>query len=190
MFDPGIIGFIFAFVIVLIFLYNRFVVLRQRVKNAWSQIEVLLKRRSDLVPELVNVVKAYAKHEQDVFINITMARNLVEASSNLEDIADAEKGMTKSLKGLFAVAENYPELKADKNFMELQKELTDTENKITFARQFYNDTVQKYNTKIEMFPNNIVAKVFKFKKSEYFNITEKSIKTLFKKKKWGFAYEQ
>ncbi len=183
MFNPGIIGFIFALVVVIIFLYNRFIVLRQRVKNAWSQIDMLLIRRAELVPALVETVKTYARHEQDVFINMTIARNMVEVAATVEDKAEAETDMTKSLKGLFAVVENYPELKADRNFLSLQNELRETENKISVTRKFYNDTVQKYNTKIEMFPNNLLASLFKFEKAEYFNLSDKATRSIEIRKK-------
>ena len=172
---PGIGGFLFSLIVVLIFLYNRFVVLRQRVYNAWSQIEVLLKRRSDLIPNLVDTVKAYAKHEQDTLAAITAARNIALSAGKIEEHAQAESELTGALRSLFAVAEAYPELQADNNFLALQKELAETENKITFSRQFYNDTVQKYNTKIQLFPNNFVARVFKFKEAEYFNVSESDV---------------
>lgn len=168
--NPGVIGFLFALIIVTIFLYNRFIVLRQRVNNSWSQIDVNLKRRYDLIPNLVDTVKAYAEHEENVFTEIVAARNIVNAANNKEELGEAEKELTFTLKNLLAVAENYPDLKANLNFLELQKELAETENKIMFSRQFYNDTVQKYNIKIELFPNNILAKILKFKKAEYFNM--------------------
>lgn len=177
---PSLIGILIALIVVIIFLYNRFVTLRQRVKNAWSQIDINLKRRFDLIPNLVEVVKGYAKHEEDTFIEIITARNMVNAASSTKDIAEAEGGLTQSLKHLFAVAENYPDLKANQNFLSLQSELAETENKIMFSRQFYNDTVQKYNTKIELFPNNFLAKLFKFKKEEYFNIGEDSVRSTVK----------
>ena len=173
--NPGVIGFLVALVVVIIFLYNRFVVLRQRVNNAWSQIDVNLKRRFDLIPNLVETVKAYASHEESVFTEIVSARNIVNAAGSKAEIAEAEGELTNTLKHLFAVAENYPNLKANENFLNLQKELAETENKIMFSRQFYNDTVQKYNTKIELFPNNILAKILKFSKAEYFDFVEGSV---------------
>lgn len=176
----GVIGFIFAILVVVIFLYNRFVVLRQRVNNAWSQIDVNLKRRFDLIPNLVEIVKGYTKHEENVFTEIISARNIVNAASSKGEIAEAEGELTQSLRHLFAVAENYPDLKANETFLSLQGELAETENKIMFSRQFYNDTVQKYNTKIEMFPNNFIAKIFKFKEADYFNIGEDSVRSAVK----------
>lgn len=176
----GVIGFLFAAIVVIVFLYNRFVTLRQRVNNAWSQIDVNLKRRYDLIPSLVETVKGYTKHEENVFTEIISARNIVNAASSKGDIAEAEGELTQSLRHLFAVAENYPDLKANENFLDLQNELAETENKIMFSRQFYNDTVQKYNTKIELFPNNFIAKLFKFKKADYFNIGEESVRSAVK----------
>ncbi len=173
--NPGFIGFFVALLIVVIFLYNRFIVLRQRVKNAWSQIDVNLKRRRDLIPNLVEVVKAYATHEENVFTQIVSARNIVNAANSKSEIAEAEGELSSTLKNLFAVAENYPDLKANENFLSLQKELAETENKIMFSRQFYNDTVQKYNTKIELFPNNILAKLLNFDKADYFDKEEGSV---------------
>ncbi len=173
----GVIGFLFAIIVVVVFLYNRFIVLRQRVNNAWSQIDVNLKRRFDLIPSLVETVKGYTKHEENVFTEIISARNVVNAASSKEEIAEAEGELTQTLRHLFAVAENYPDLKANESFLNLQGELAETENKIMFSRQFYNDTVQKYNTKIELFPNNTIAKIFKFKKAEYFNIGEDSVRS-------------
>ncbi|MDD4343921.1 MAG: LemA family protein [Eubacteriales bacterium] len=173
--NPGVIGFLVAIIVVVIFLYNRFVVLRQRVNNAWSQIDVNLKRRFDLIPNLVETVKAYASHEEGVFTEIVAARNIVNAAGSKAEIAEAEGELTNTLKHLFAVAESYPNLKANENFLSLQKELAETENKIMFSRQFYNDTVQKYNTKIELFPNNILAKILKFSKADYFDFVEGSV---------------
>lgn len=156
----------------IIWMYNQFVTLRQRVHNAWSQIEVQLRRRYDLIPNLVETVKAYAGHEQQTLEELTKARSQALAAQKVADQAGAENMLTSTLKSLFAVAENYPDLKADQNFRKLQDELVETEGKITFARQFYNDTVQKYNTKIEMFPYNLFAGIFQFRSAEYFNLNE------------------
>src|SRR5690554_5423674 len=132
--------------------YNSLVGLRERVKNAWSQVDVQLKRRYDLVPNLVNTVKAYAQHERDTFDRITQARTQALTATTPEAHVQAENELTGALRTLFAVAEAYPELKADANFRELQQELGNTESKIAFARQFYNDTVQKFNIRIQVFP--------------------------------------
>jgi LemA protein len=150
--------------------YNALVGLRQRVKNAWSQVEVQLKRRYDLIPNLVETVKAYATHERETFEKVTLARNSAIAAQGIPAQAGAENMLTGALKSLFAVAENYPQLKADENFRQLQEELSGTENKIAFSRQFYNDTVQKMNTKVQMFPTNLVAGMFGFHEEEYFNL--------------------
>ncbi|OEF96604.1 LemA family protein [Desulfuribacillus alkaliarsenatis] len=159
---------------VIAFLYNQFVALRQRVHNAWAQIDVELKRRYNLVPNLVETVKAYASHERETLENVTKARTNALAADDINEQAGAENMLASTLKTLFAVAENYPDLKADENFRKLQQELINTESKISFARQFYNDTVQKYNTKIEMFPHNLLAGLFQFQSAQYFNISEDS----------------
>ena len=176
-FDSFFIGFLLALIVVVIFFFNRFFVLRQRVNNSWSQIDINLKRRYDLIPNLVDVVREYAEHEQNVFSDVVSARNVVSIAGSLSEKAEAEKELTGTLKSLLAVAENYPELKANSNFIKLQEELAETENKIMFSRQFYNDTVQKYNTKIELFPNNFVAKIFNFKKAEYFRLSEDAVRS-------------
>ncbi len=154
----------------LIGIYNTLVQLRQRVQNAWSQVDVQLKRRYDLIPNLVNAVKGYAQHEQSTFETITRARNMAINAEDVKAQSQAENMLSGALKNLFAVAEAYPELKANTNFLQLQGELSDTENKISFARQFYNDTVQKFNTKIEIFPNNLVAGMLGFGGVDYFTL--------------------
>ncbi|HAE42636.1 MAG TPA: hypothetical protein DCG34_06925 [Clostridiales bacterium] len=156
----------------LFFTYNQLITLKERVANAWSQIEVQLKRRYDLIPNLVNTVKGYAKHESETFEKITQARANAINAQTVTEHAQAESQLTGTLKSLFAVAENYPELKADANFRQLQEELTNTEGKIAFSRQFYNDTVQKFNTKIKLFPNNLIANMFNFLQIDYFNLEE------------------
>jgi len=148
--------------------YNNLVRLRQRVQNAWSQVDVQLKRRYDLIPNLVNAVKGYAQHEKDTLERVTQARNMAISAGNVKDQAQAENMLSGALKSLFAVAEAYPDLKANSNFMQLQNELSDTESKIAFARQFYNDTVQNFNTKIELFPANLVAGMLGFGLVDYF----------------------
>ena len=150
--------------------YNGLVGARNQVKNAWSQIDVQLKRRYDLIPNLVETVKGYAKHEKDVFENVARARSACMAATGPADAAKAENFLSQTLKSLFAVAEAYPELKANQNFLALQEELTSTENKVSFARQFYNDTVMRYNTKIQTVPSNIVAGMFSFKAEEFFQV--------------------
>ena len=158
--------------IVFIALYNNLVKLRQRVQNAWAQVDVQLKRRYDLIPNLVNTVKGYATHEQGTFEKITQARAAAISANTVADQAQAENTLTESLKSLFAVAEAYPELKANTNFIQLQTELSDTENKIAYARQFYNDIVQKFNTAIQVFPANLFAGMMGFKITDYFEIEE------------------
>jgi LemA protein len=167
----GIIGLI---VLSLIGIYNRLVTLRQRIKNSWAQIEVQLKRRYDLIPNLVNTVKGYATHEQETFEKVTQARNMAIQAKDVNTQAGAENMLSGALKTLFAVAESYPELKADANFRQLQDELANTEGKIAFARQFYNDTVMTYNTSIQRFPTVLVAGMFGFAKEEYFNLDEEA----------------
>ncbi|HUW72118.1 MAG TPA: LemA family protein [Candidatus Humimicrobiaceae bacterium] len=155
--------------------YNRFIVLRNRAKEAWSDIDVQLRRRYDLIPNLVETVKGYAAHEKSVFENVTKARaNAISAeqSGDPQKVAEAEKFLSGTLKTLFAVVENYPDLKASANFMELQRELRDTEDKIQAARRFYNGNVRDLNIKIESFPANIVANLFKFVKMNFFEIEE------------------
>jgi len=154
----------------LIATYNGLVRLRQRVQNAWSQVDVQLKRRYDLIPNLVNTVKGYAQHEKSTLESVTQARNMAIAAGNIKDQAQAENLLSGALKSLFAVAEAYPELKANTIFLQLQSELSDTESKISFARQFYNDTVQKFNTRIELFPTNLVAGLLGFQVVDYFTL--------------------
>jgi len=163
----GIVIFLALFVIVI---YNRLVVLRNRVENAWAQIDVQLKRRYDLIPNLVETVKAYAAHEKEVFDKIAMYRAQMVGAKTPGEAAQANEGLTAALKTLFAIAENYPELKANQNFMMLQEELSGTESKIAYARQFYNDTVMIYNQSLQVFPNSIVANLFGFKPKEYFEV--------------------
>ncbi|MDD5338320.1 MAG: LemA family protein [Dehalococcoidales bacterium] len=153
--------------------YNGLIGLRNIVKNAWAQIDVQLKRRYDLIPNLVETVKGYAKHEREVFENVTKARNMAQQASSAgageRGKLEGELGM--ALGRLLAVAEAYPELKANQNFLALQEELTSTENKISFSRQFYNDSVLNLNNKIQMFPSNVIAGMFNFKLGEFFEVT-------------------
>ena len=153
--------------------YNSFVTLKNRVKEAWSDIEVQMKRRYDLIPNLVEVVKGYAAHERGTLEAVIQARNMAMASQGTkEEKAKAENMLSGTLKSLFALSENYPNLKANENFLELQRELTDTENKIQASRRFYNSNVLSLNIKLEMFPSNIVGNMFAFKKEEFFKLDE------------------
>ena len=157
--------------LVVISIYNQLILLKNRVKNAYAQIEVQLKRRHDLIPNLVETVKGYMQHEKAIFDNIAKARSLaMNISDNAAVQAKSENTLSGTLKSLFAVAENYPDLKANQNFLQLHEELVSTENKIGFARQFYNDAVMQYNTKKETFPNNIICSMFKFDDYSMFEI--------------------
>jgi LemA protein len=155
-----------------VIIYNDLIKQRNRVENAWAQIEVQLKRRYDLIPNLVETVKGYAGHEKTLFENITKARAAVMSANGVNETAEASNYLSSTLKSLFAVAENYPELKANQNFMQLQKDLMDTENKIAYSRQFYNDTVMKYNISIQTIPKNIVASLMGFGKKDLFETTQ------------------
>ena len=167
-----IFGILVVLVLWMIFIYNRLVTLRNRVKEAWSDIEVQLKRRYNLIPNLVETVKGYASHEKEVFEKVTQARTKAIGAQNLKEKAVAENMLSNTLKSLFAVAENYPQLRSSENFQKLQDELTDAEDKIQAARRFYNGNVRDFNIKIESFPSNIIAKIFNFKKVEFFEIKE------------------
>jgi LemA protein len=149
-------------------IYNGLIKLKNRVDEAWSDIDVQLKRRYDLIPNLVSTVKGYAAHEKEVFEKVTEARARAMSAGTTEDKAQAENMLSNTLKSLFAVAEAYPDLKANQNFLELQRELTDTEDKIQAARRFYNGNVRDFNTKIEIFPNNIFASILNFTKRQFF----------------------
>uniref|UniRef100_A0A7C4GFY4 LemA family protein n=1 Tax=candidate division WOR-3 bacterium TaxID=2052148 RepID=A0A7C4GFY4_UNCW3 len=152
--------------------YNGLVQARNRVKNGWHQIDVQLKRRIDLIPNLVETVKGYAAHEKAIFEKVAEARAAAMGAKSPAEAAKANNVLTDTLKSLFAVVENYPDLKANQNFLALQEELTTTENKIAFARQFYNDVVMDYNNRIQMFPSNIVAGMFGFKAEEFYSVPE------------------
>ncbi len=152
--------------------YNFLVRSRNRVQNGWHQIDVQLKRRLDLIPNLVETVKGYAAHERALFEKIAEARALAIGARGPRESAQANNQLTETLKTLFAVAENYPDLKANQNFLQLQEELAHTENKISFARQFYNDVVLEYNNRVQMFPSNIVAAIFNFKPAEFYRVPE------------------
>jgi len=164
-----IIGAIVLIVVLFFWLgYNSLVRNRNRVDNAWSQIDVQLKRRPDLIPNLIETVKGYAAHEQGTFEKVVQARNAAMSAQGPEQSAQAENVLTGALKSIFALAEAYPDLKANQNFLALQEELTSTEDRISYARQFYNDSVLKYDNKLETFPSNTVAVMFSFKPREYF----------------------
>lgn len=173
-----VIGFIAAFALllftalILVVFYNRLVVARNLVQNAWAQIDVQLKRRADLIPNLVSTVKGYMDHERQTLEKVTQARALALGAQNMEQRQQAENMLSGALKSLFAVAESYPQLQASQNFARLQGELSETESKIAFSRQFYNDTAMKYNTRIQMFPANLFAMVLGFYAAPYFQVME------------------
>ena len=171
----GLIVVLVIIAVVVIFfvgIYNSLITLRNRADNSWAQVDVQLRRRYDLIPNLVETVKGYATHEKETFQNVTEARAQAINAQTVKEQGDAENMLTGALKSLFAVAENYPDLKANQNFLMLQEELAGTEGKIAYARQFYNDTVMKFNTKQQVFPSNIVANMFNFQEKEYFEIEE------------------
>lgn len=164
------------------FLYNSLIVAKIRVKEAWSGIDIQLKRRSSLIPNLIETVKGYAKHEKAVFENVTRARSALLGAKDAKEAAHADNQLSGALKTLFAIAENYPQLKASENFKELQEEISDTETKIAAARQFYNANVLDYNTKIKVFPNIILVRLFGFAEESFFeaeNESKKEIKVKF-----------
>ncbi|MEK7571600.1 MAG: LemA family protein [Patescibacteria group bacterium] len=166
------------------FIYNTFVTAKVRIEEALSHIDVQLKRRTDLIPNLVETVKGYAKHEKSVLENVTQARSQLMKAESTQAKAEANNMLTDTLKSLFAVTESYPDLKASQNFLSLQQELSDTENKIAYSRQFYNSNVMDYNTKLQVFPNNMVAGMFGFKPADFFGASEedkKAVKVDFEK---------
>ena len=163
-------------------MYNGIIVAKLRISEALSQIDVQLKRRTDLIPNIVETVKGYAKHEKGLFEKVSEERSKLVSAKGVEEKAQANNQLTQTLKSIFAVAEAYPDLKASQNFLELQEEISDTENKIAYSRQFYNSNVLDYNTKLTLFPNVFVAKMFNFKPAEFFAATEeekKSVKVSF-----------
>lgn len=165
----AVVGVLVLFVVLI---YNRLIRVRNRVDNAWSQVDVQLKRRYDLIPNLVETVKGYASHERQTFENVTAARAGTSAAQGPAEQAQAENFLTQALRQLFAVAENYPELKASANFASLQADLQDAENRIAVSRQIYNDTVLTYNNMVQQVPTNLVASMFGFKTREYFEAGE------------------
>ncbi|MBQ8659535.1 MAG: LemA family protein [Bacilli bacterium] len=166
--------------------YNKLVKLRNSVKDQWSQIDIQLKRRFDLIPNLVETVKGYAKHEEDTLKEVIEARNSYQSATTHEAALSADTDLTKSISKLFALTEAYPELKANQNFVSLQTELSETEDKISYARQFYSDSVLKYNNEVQMFPGSIVASLFGFKEEKYFEAAgaeRENVKVDFSEKK-------
>ena len=159
-------------VVIFILIYNSLVQQRMRINNAWSQIDVQLKKRYDLVPNLVETVKGYAKHEKDVFTDVTKARAAMANAGTLAEKAKADNLLSSTLKSLFAVSENYPQLKATENFLQRQEELTGREDKIAYARQFYNDSVLGFNTAIQTIPSSLIAGMFGFTAREFFKATD------------------
>ncbi|MGB6873108.1 MAG: LemA family protein [Dehalococcoidia bacterium] len=168
-----IVGVVVVLLIIFLTIYNGLVRRRNQVKNSWAQIDVQLKRRHDLIPNLVETAKGYMKHERETLESVTKARNLAQqmASAGAGERAKAEGELSSVLSRLLAVVENYPDLKANQNFLALQEELASTENKISFSRQYYNDSVLRYNNQTQMFPSNIVASMTGFKASEFFEVT-------------------
>ncbi|MCK9446332.1 LemA family protein [bacterium] len=167
-----VLAVVFVILLYVMAVYNGLITLRNRVREAWSDIDVQLKRRYDLIPNLVETVKGYASHESDTFNKVIEARSKAMSATGAKEKGEAENALSGTLKSLFALSENYPDLKASVNFLELQKELTDTEDKIQASRRFYNGNVMDFNTKLEMFPSNMVAQMFGFKASEFFAIEE------------------
>ncbi len=163
-------------VLYLVGTYNGLIVLQTRIKEALSGIDVQLKRRADLIPNLVEAVKGYAKHEKEIFENVTKARSALISAGSLQEKAAANNQLSGALKSLFAVAEAYPQLQASQNFKELQQELTDTEDKVAYSRQFYNSNVLEYNTRIKIFPTNLFAGAFGFKENDFFAANEEERK--------------
>ena len=161
-------GIIVVLAVIIIAMYNGLVTSRQKVKNAWSQIDVQLQRRFDLIPNFVETVKGYVTHEKETLEKITALRTSWANATTVQDKADLDNQLSASLKTIMAVSENYPDLKANENFMQLSEELRNTENKIAFSRQYYNDTTTNYNTKLQVFPSNIIANMFGFKPSDLF----------------------
>ncbi|MBL7045685.1 MAG: LemA family protein, partial [Parcubacteria group bacterium] len=167
-----VIGAVVVVLLWVVFAYNSFVRMVNRAEEAWADIDVQLKRRYDLIPNLISTVKGYAAHEKDTFEKVTEMRTSAMNAGSVEEHAKAENMLTGALKSLFAVSENYPDLKANENFLELQRELSDTENKIQAARRFYNTNVRDLNTALQSFPQNIVGNMFKFEERDFFELDE------------------
>jgi len=171
-----ILGLAVVFILFLVGTYNALVLLKTRIQEALSGIDVQLKRRADLIPNLVETVKGYAKHEREVFENVTKARSALMSAGSLKEKAEADSQLSGALKSLFAVAEAYPQLQANSNFQDLQRQLGDTEDKVAYSRQFYNSNVLDYNTKIQVFPSNLIANMFGFRSFEFFQATDEERK--------------
>ncbi len=170
-----VLAIVIALILAIIAMYNSLIRLKNRVQEAWSDIDVQLKRRYDLIPNLINTVKGYASHEQETLEKVTKARTdamAVQSGGDPKAQAQAENMLSSTLKSIFALSENYPDLKANQNFLELQRELSDTENKIQASRRFYNGNVRDFNTKLQVFPTNIIANMLGFKEREFFEIEE------------------
>ena len=167
-----IVGLLVLLAFYVVGVYNKLVNARNKVDNQFSQVDIQLKRRADLIPNLVETVKGYAKHEEGTLTAVIEARNKAVSATSINDKIDANNQLTGALNKLFALSESYPELKANQNFLSLQNDLKDTEDKITYARQFYNDSAMGFNNLVEMFPSNIVANIFNFKMFEFFKIDE------------------
>ena len=180
-----LLAIVVVLIIAIIVIYNSLVTLRQRVKNAWSQIDVQLQRRFDLIPNLVDTVKGYMTHEQETLEKVTNLRASWSKAETINEKVMLDDELSDTLKTIMAIAENYPDLKANQNFIGLQQELSNTENKIAYSRQFYNDTVTRYNTKLELFPSNIIASIFRFNQEALFEAdndeTRKNVKVDFSK---------
>jgi len=173
-----LIGAAVLLVLYLVGMYNGFIILRTRIQEALSGIDVQLKRRADLIPNLVETVKGYAKHEKEIFENVTKARASMMNAGSLQEKAEANNQLSGALKSLFAVAEAYPDLKANTNFQDLQRQLEDTEDKVSFSRQFYSSNVLEFNSKVQLFPGNLIAGMFGFKIAEFFAATEEEKKKI------------
>lgn len=175
-------GLVVLAILFIILVYNGLIRVRNLVDNSWSQIDVQLKKRSDLIPNLIETVKGYAKHEKDVFTEVTKARTSFLNAQTVGEKAKASNMLTDALKSVFAVAENYPQLRASENFKALQDELSDIEGKIAYARQFYNDAVLEYNNSIQVFPNSVVAGMLNFTRKDFFQVSgeeRKNVKVKF-----------
>ncbi|MBU0625289.1 LemA family protein [Patescibacteria group bacterium] len=168
-----VLGLVLLLAMWIILVYNGLITLRNRVDEAWSDIDVQLKRRYDLIPNLIETVKSYATHERETLERVVAARTAAMGAENKHDKAEAENALSQTLKSLFAIAENYPDLKASQNFLQMQDDLKDTEDKIQAARRFYNANVRDFNTKVQVFPNNVIAGQLKFRKYEFFEIENK-----------------
>ena len=166
----GVVGFVILVIALFAGTYNKLVNGREKVRNGWSQIDVQLRRRFDLIPNLVETVKGYATHEKETLENVAMWRSRVSSAQTVDESIDANAGLSGALGRLLVTMEKYPELKANTNFLKLQNELSEIENKISFSRQFYNDTVQKYNVYVKRFPSNIVASMFQIKEEKFFEV--------------------